>query len=178
MNALSYRPKWRSRLTLLVVMLSLLAASLAPYPPSSVAAETPPANPQLLLLPFDAPQATNRIWRYADGAWTGLPLPLAHNRWQWLAADPADPDRWLLLSYPPYSAFWPRDGYVQHWGGGHGLYFTADAGATWAAVPLPISNEGGQLGLQKVEFDPATPGAWMLTGGNANNSYLWRGQNG
>jgi hypothetical protein len=72
-----------------------------PPPPSLPArakiATTTATTATLLLLPNHVTGANDKIWRYRNGAWTGITPPQVGWVWNWIAADPFNSDRWLLL---------------------------------------------------------------------------------
>lgn len=122
------------------------------------------------------------VWHYQpDSGWTlkhnGLP---AGQPWQWIATDPFNRDRWLLLAGGRYGYYVANNGYVMQYGGTvHPLWLTVDAGATWQPVPLAAGTSTTYI-FDRVEFDPTTPGDWRIIGRDGSDqawapNWLWRG---
>jgi hypothetical protein len=147
MTALPYRPKRRSPLALLLFALCLLLAATAPHPPSSVAAphtQTATTGPTILIPPWGATDAADRLWSYQDGVWTPLTIPSPGRYWSSIVADPSDPDRWLLMGNSVAddiitisgNSVTMRDGVTP------ALWYTLDAGVTWQPIAISTSIPG------------------------------------
>jgi RHS repeat-associated protein len=139
--------------------------------------QQPPVGVGLVLLPSSAPSGYDYIWHYQDGVWSKTRPPLAGQSWRWIAADPTDPQRWLLLIQPIYGTFYNISGSVRTYYGDQALWLTRDAGVTWQAVDVTAS--GSSIDIARVEFDPYRPGSWQITGHIDNHptddTAIWRG---
>lgn len=161
--------------------LLLIALVLVP----SVSIATPPAQTtaatKVVLLPFGASLANDWLWVYANGGWSGLTPPAAAAYWLWIAADPTNPNRWLLLGNLIASdeQFTSVAGEVRMRDGRTPpLWFTDSAGARWTPIRLTDS-AAITYRFNKVEFDTSTPGTWFLAGlrdtATTRAGVLWRG---
>jgi hypothetical protein len=147
---------------------------------------------EILLVPQGASGADDVIRRYSAGIWSGITPPLAGWYWGGIAANPFNQDEWLLwgtnnsghLSYRNASeTFVHGDGYA----GTHSpLWHTADAGATWTEIPLPVT--AGLAGAPSTEalfaawgslaWDQTNNGRWgliMHTFGSGEDGWFWTG---
>lgn len=101
--------------------------------------------------------------------------------WLWIAADPVNPDRWLLLgnSVPSNEQFGFAGGQVRMQDGATPpLWLTETAGASWRPVPL-LDSPALTYRFDTVEFDTTVAGSWFLAGlrdtSTSRVGILWRG---
>lgn len=120
------------------------------------------------------------------GVWelrsTGLP---AGAYWRKIVASPFDGNQWLLWGNSADSDVYDSDSANLKMSNGTSspLWYTADAGATWTAVDVPVySTYAYQHALSDVEWDTTTGGTWYLAGyGRSAEFYftggviIWRG---
>jgi hypothetical protein len=124
------------------------------------------------------------VQHYVNGTWTlkgggGLPSGMY---WVAAIASPFNPDQWLAwgdtvavpsLRYASGGRLVCADGATNP------LWYTADAGATWVAVPLTDgSDTGGERGRIFVAWSPTVGGAWAAVldpGTSLVVGKVWRG---
>lgn len=150
------------------------------------ALHAPPRLNELLLLPYGASGASDKIWRFVPGTgWAGITPPYASGYWQWIASGPLAPDSWLLLGNdgisgnPAYYAV--AGGLMKTQSTTYSpLWLTTDAGATWTEIdlPSPVADAGSSANtaIAKVEWSRSDPTAWFCARQNsAQTTSLWRG---
>lgn len=91
------------------------------------------------------------VWHYKDGAWTHKTTGLPDVLWRGIAADPTNPDRWLI---------WDD-------AGGHNIWITEDAGASWSQTDVNLGGGTSGLGQTYVAdavFSATVAGEWTVSG--------------
>ncbi len=123
------------------------------------------------------------VWARILGTWalknTGLPTA---KYWRWIAADPTNKARWLLLgnstgsltsSHPVVAGnLKMTDGTTNP------LWITEDFGTTWNSIALPVSGGYTSTVIYNVEWSEQNTGEWSIYGAaNSGSSYaaVWRG---
>lgn len=157
-----------------------------------------PAHPipsayEFVLWTGGASGADDRLWLYSAGIWTGIAYPRSGWYWGGIAANPFNQDEWLLWGTDNVDHHSHRNGantvvYGDGTAGSHSpLYHTADRGATWTPITLPISAAGSALpasdGMYAIwnfaAFDPETNGRWGLLMQSSvstdNGTWVWIG---
>lgn len=89
--------------------------------------------------------------------------------WLWVAVDPFNAARWLLLGNSTPNATFTSDGnghVVMADGQTVPLWVTTNAGASWAGITVPSVTVSGYgpyvaMTMTRVEWSDTTPGAWM-----------------
>lgn len=138
------------------------------------------ATELLLLPPANATGAADYIWyRDRSGNWVGRTPPQASWIWFWIAANPLDPDEWLLLGSDSTSGDFNVDTgtvNIESYGTTNSpLYRTTDAGVTWNAVALPKGGSIGAFTIDQVEFDEQVDGRWFVYGYGTTAGIFWVG---
>lgn len=158
-------------------------------------AHGPPIGPYaVIVLPYGASGADDKIWYLANGVWAGLTPPRASWYWECICVNPADQNEWLLYGVSNSGRLAGRasannivygdNGGLSTTGTYGPLYRSLDAGATWSPVPLTLTaTDGDHLYAQNhyMVYSEDVPGLWMLTARNTffnNHSYTWRGTGG
>jgi hypothetical protein len=131
--------------------------------------------PAVLILPWGASGAADRVWRYdrATGTWVGVTPPQAGWYWYGCAANPFNANEWLLFGNTVSTGRWRYDtvgGPIKPWTGSAAiLYHTADQGATWTPITVtgdtitPAFNATWGSGFPYVTW--RSDGLWATSGG-------------
>lgn len=144
-----------------LLLIGLLPPVIRATPSSQTSNST-----SVLLVPFGASGAADKVWLYRQGSWVGLTPPAPSMYWLWIAADPVNPHRWLMLgnSIPSNEQFVFAGGQVRMRNGATPpLWFTDTAGASWRPVPL-LDSPALTYRFDTVEFDTTQPDSWFLAG--------------
>ncbi|MFL5807753.1 MAG: SBBP repeat-containing protein, partial [Roseiflexaceae bacterium] len=145
----------------------------------------------LILLPWHVSGDNDRIWRWADAAWTALTPPQAGWYWFYLEVNPFNANQWLLLGNArddgQINKFDTRNGLFRAKGTSVSpVYYSADAGQTWAELTLPhpfITDETSGYyacaDISQLHWSMQTPNTWIAVGYSdshcPNTSYVWWG---
>lgn len=152
-----------------------------------IGAYIPPATIELIVPTFGV--AGRGVWHYVPASgWTlkatGLPASSWYGRW--IAANPFDPDEWLLLINTSNSDTFIRGATVLCADSTTSpLWRTTDAGANWSVATIDATGLLGssidEMTIKQVEFSTATDGNWFLVGYRTGfpavtvRGIVWRG---
>lgn len=141
----------------------------------------------LILLPYGAAGAADKIFVFdaATSAWRSITPPAANYFWQWIAANPFDTNKWLLLGNnttagAPYF-YAAVGGVMTTQDGAHSpVWRTDDAGATWVECvlpsPVPDASASGDTAILRVEWSAADGTLWYVARQDGViGTSLWRG---
>jgi hypothetical protein len=136
-----------------------------------------PAGTAEILVPTSGWSSPGGVWNYLTGELLNNGLP-AGEGWIDLKANWADPNEWLLLA-----------GIAQQVAGtniltplgNHPLWYTADAGANWQAIPLTqttinFGTWNNYEALTSIVWSRAVAGDWFIMGSSQDNAAsYWHG---
>lgn len=146
---------------------ALLPARLGPagrqYHMVQLAGSGAALNAEILLAPWGATGAGDKIWRHVPGTgWVGITPPSAGKYWYYITASPFTPSSWLVMGNSTgtnYERMAVDAGGVVRMADTttHPLWYTDDNGATWTAISLTSPDAGplaasADMALIRVEW--------------------------
>lgn len=142
---------------------------------------------EVVIPPFGASGVGDVVLHYVGSDWLKKTPPIAGLYWLDIAANPFNPDEWLMLgnTVPNSDDFISAGGFITTRDDGHDpLWHTTDAGLTWTAIPLEDPGgvtTGGIQRLGQPTWREDFGGQWLLTGRRIYSfvpyAVVWRGLN-
>ncbi len=143
----------------------------------------------ILMPPFGASGAADKIWKHAPGVgWTGITPPKAGWYWWGIWASPFNPNAWLLLGNNVSTTSEPNigAGYIisggnvlSNDGSASPLWITTDGGANWSQVTLSAGGETAIYAGICVAWSDSDAGLYFVTAWLdtffAGRGGFWRG---
>lgn len=172
-------PRSRSAFVVLFSLLVLLSGPIAMTAPPAL--QSLRTTTSVIVPSWGGVGPSDVLWWYIGSTWSSIIPPAPGKYWRWIAADPFNPQRWLLLGNSDGSDefAYGTNGVRMRDGTTPPLWITRDAGATWTAVMLPARGAYFATRLNQVEWSTSTPGMWLIAGyvvgSTWNAASLWRG---